>query len=98
MSARCGARSERRRPDCRCCPASCRAHGHHQGSCHQLPGRCLSDERRQAEHCRAAEEVRPEADELKAQADEIDTLKKQLQASGDKLSDAERQSRTQGYR
>ena len=37
----------------------------------------------------------PKRTQLKAQADEIDTLKKQLQASGDKLSDAERQSRTQ---
>jgi outer membrane protein len=31
--------------------------------------------------------------QLKAQSDEIDTLKKQLQASGDKLADAERQTR-----
>jgi outer membrane protein len=37
----------------------------------------------------------PKRTQLKAQADEVDTLKKQLQASGDKLSDAERQSRTQ---
>jgi outer membrane protein len=37
----------------------------------------------------------PKRTQLKAQADEIDTLKKQLQAAGDKLSDAERQSRTQ---
>jgi outer membrane protein len=37
----------------------------------------------------------PKRAQLKAQADEIDTLKKQLQASGDKLSDAERQTRTQ---
>jgi outer membrane protein len=37
----------------------------------------------------------PKRTALKAQADEIDTLKKQLQASGDKLSDAERESRTQ---
>ena len=37
----------------------------------------------------------PKRTELKTQADEIDTLKKQLQASGDKLSDAERQTRTQ---
>jgi outer membrane protein len=37
----------------------------------------------------------PKRAELKTQADEIDGLKKQLQASGDKLSDAERQSRTQ---
>lgn len=37
----------------------------------------------------------PKRTQLKAQADEIDTLKKQLQASGDKLSDAERESRTQ---
>ncbi|MGC2212291.1 MAG: OmpH family outer membrane protein [Silvibacterium sp.] len=37
----------------------------------------------------------PKRTELKAQADEIDTLKKQLQASGANLSDAERQSRTQ---
>lgn len=36
----------------------------------------------------------PKRQQLKAQAGEIDTLKKQLQASGDKLSDAERQSRT----
>lgn len=37
----------------------------------------------------------PKRSQLKAQADEIDTLKKQLQASGDKLSDSERESRTQ---
>ena len=37
----------------------------------------------------------PKRTQLKAQADEIDTLKKQLQTSGDKLSDTERQSRTQ---
>jgi outer membrane protein len=37
----------------------------------------------------------PKRAQLKAESDEIDTLKKQLQASGDKLSDAERQSRTQ---
>jgi len=37
----------------------------------------------------------PKRAQLKAQADEIDTLKKQLQAAGDKLSDAERESRTQ---
>lgn len=37
----------------------------------------------------------PKRTQLKAQADEIDTLKKQLQASGEKLSDAERESRTQ---
>ena len=37
----------------------------------------------------------PKRTELKAQADEIDTLKKQLQAAGEKLSDAERQTRTQ---
>lgn len=37
----------------------------------------------------------PKRAQLKAQAAEIDTLKKQLQAAGDKLSDAERQSRTQ---
>jgi outer membrane protein len=36
----------------------------------------------------------PKRSQLKAQSDEIDTLKKQLQASGDKLSDTERQSRT----
>lgn len=36
----------------------------------------------------------PKRTQLKAQADEIDTLKKQLQASGDKLSDAERETRT----
>jgi outer membrane protein len=36
----------------------------------------------------------PKRAQLKAQADEIDTLKKQLQASGDKLSDTERQNRT----
>lgn len=36
----------------------------------------------------------PKRTQLKAQADEIDTLKKQLQASGATLSDAERQSRT----
>lgn len=37
----------------------------------------------------------PKRAQLKAQSDEIDTLKKQLQASGDKLTDAERQTRTQ---
>jgi outer membrane protein len=36
----------------------------------------------------------PKRTQLKTQANEIDTLKKQLQASGDKLSDTERQSRT----
>lgn len=36
----------------------------------------------------------PKKTQLKAQSDEIDTLKKQLQAAGDKLSDSERQSRT----
>lgn len=36
----------------------------------------------------------PKRAQLKAQSDEIDTLKKQLQASGDKLSDTERQTRT----
>jgi outer membrane protein len=36
----------------------------------------------------------PKRTQLKTQADAIDTLKKQLQASGDKLSDSERQSRT----
>jgi outer membrane protein len=37
----------------------------------------------------------PKRAQLKAQSAEIDTLKKQLQASGDKLSDVERQTRTQ---
>jgi outer membrane protein len=36
----------------------------------------------------------PKRAQLKTQADEIDTLKKQLQASGDKLSDTERETRT----
>jgi outer membrane protein len=36
----------------------------------------------------------PKRTQLKAQADEIDTLKKQLQAAGDKLSDTERENRT----
>jgi outer membrane protein len=36
----------------------------------------------------------PKRAQLKAQADEIDTLKKQLQASGDKLNDTERETRT----
>jgi outer membrane protein len=36
----------------------------------------------------------PKRTQLKTQADEIDTLKKQLQASGDKLSDSERETRT----
>lgn len=36
----------------------------------------------------------PKRSQLKAEADEIDTLTKQLQAQGDKLSDAERASRT----
>ncbi|HEX3472988.1 MAG TPA: OmpH family outer membrane protein, partial [Silvibacterium sp.] len=35
----------------------------------------------------------PKRTQLKTQSDEIDSLKKQLQASGDKLSDAERQTR-----
>ena len=35
----------------------------------------------------------PKRAQLKTQQDEIDSLKKQLQASGDKLSDAERQTR-----
>jgi outer membrane protein len=35
----------------------------------------------------------PKRTALKAESDEIDTLKKQLQASGDKLSDSERQTR-----
>jgi len=35
----------------------------------------------------------PKRNELKTQADEIDSLEKQLQAQGDKLSDAERASR-----
>ncbi len=37
----------------------------------------------------------PKRAQLKAEADEINTLKKQLQADGSKLSDAERQSRTE---
>lgn len=37
----------------------------------------------------------PKRQELKKESDEINALKKQLQAAGDKLSDAERQSRTQ---
>lgn len=37
----------------------------------------------------------PKRVQLKAEADEINTLKKQLQTDGSKLSDAERQSRTQ---
>ncbi len=37
----------------------------------------------------------PKRAQLKAESDEIDTLKKQLQAAGDKLSDTERESRTQ---
>lgn len=36
----------------------------------------------------------PKRAQLKAESDEIDTLKKQLQAAGDKLSDTERESRT----
>lgn len=36
----------------------------------------------------------PKRTQLKQEADEIDALKKQLQAAGDKLSDAERVSRT----
>jgi outer membrane protein len=35
----------------------------------------------------------PKRTQLKTQSDEIDTLKKELQASGDKLGDAERQTR-----
>jgi outer membrane protein len=35
----------------------------------------------------------PKRNQLKAQNDEIESLKKQLQAAGDKLSDAERQTR-----
>src|SRR5580693_319899 len=35
----------------------------------------------------------PKRNQLKTQADEIDSLEKQLQAQGDKLSDAERASR-----
>lgn len=37
----------------------------------------------------------PKRQQLKTEADEINSLKKQLQADGSKLSDAERQSRTQ---
>jgi outer membrane protein len=37
----------------------------------------------------------PKRQQLKTESDEINTLKKELQTSGDKLSDAERQSRTQ---
>lgn len=37
----------------------------------------------------------PKQTQLKSEADEIDGLKKQLQAAGDKLSDAERQTRLQ---
>jgi outer membrane protein len=37
----------------------------------------------------------PKQTQLKTEADEIDALKKQLQAAGDKLSDAERQTRLQ---
>jgi outer membrane protein len=37
----------------------------------------------------------PKRTQLKAQNDEVESLKKQLQAAGDKLSDAERQSRLQ---
>jgi outer membrane protein len=37
----------------------------------------------------------PKRSQLKTEADEIDSLKKQLQAAGDKLSDAERQQRLQ---
>lgn len=37
----------------------------------------------------------PKREQLKAEASEIDTLKKQLQADGSKLSDADRQTRTQ---
>lgn len=37
----------------------------------------------------------PKRTQLKAEADEINTLKKQLQADASKLTDAERQSRTQ---
>lgn len=37
----------------------------------------------------------PKQAELKKDADDIDTLKKQLQTAGDKLSDAERQTRLQ---
>lgn len=37
----------------------------------------------------------PKRDQLKAEANEINTLKKQLQADASKLTDAERQSRTQ---
>ena len=37
----------------------------------------------------------PKRDQLKTESDEINTLKKQLQTAGDKLSDSERQSRTQ---
>jgi outer membrane protein len=36
----------------------------------------------------------PKRAQLKAESDEIDTLKKQLQAAGDKLSDTERENRT----
>lgn len=37
----------------------------------------------------------PKREQLKTESDEVNTLKKQLQAAGDKLSDTERQSRTQ---
>lgn len=37
----------------------------------------------------------PKREQLKTEADEINTLKKQLQADGSKLTDAERQTRTQ---
>jgi len=37
----------------------------------------------------------PKRDQLKSESDEINTLKKDLQAAGSKLSDSERQTRTQ---
>lgn len=37
----------------------------------------------------------PKREQLKTESDEVNTLKKQLQTAGDKLSDSERQSRTQ---
>ncbi|MGB7190899.1 MAG: OmpH family outer membrane protein [Acidobacteriaceae bacterium] len=37
----------------------------------------------------------PKREQLKTESDEVNTLKKQLQTAGDKLSDSERQGRTQ---
>ena len=91
-------RPDRRRPNTvrsqRLCRHRCGSRRTGQDRRYRFPGGRRTNQRRPAQLRRPAEESTiPSAPQLKALSDEVDNLTKQLQAQGDKLSDAERASR-----